>query len=80
VETQGLLPCGISSSPCCYLDLPLSLHKLSRQHFQPFIDRFANQLSSWKADLLTKAGRRILVQHVLTSMMVYMAMAVDIPQ
>jgi hypothetical protein len=35
------------------------LHKLSRQQFQPFIDRFADQLSSWKANLLTKAGRRI---------------------
>jgi hypothetical protein len=80
VETQGLLPCGISPFSCRYLGLPLSLHKLSRQHLQPFIDRFADQLSNWKADLLTKAGRRILVQHVLTSMTVYMAMAVDIPQ
>jgi hypothetical protein len=80
VETQGLLPCGISSFPCRYLGLPLSLHKLSRQHLQPFIDKIADQLSNWKADLLTKAGRRTLVQHVLTSMTVYMAMAVDIPQ
>jgi hypothetical protein len=56
VETQGLMPCGISSFPYRYFNLPLSLHKLSRQHFQPFTDRFANQLSSWKADLLTKQG------------------------
>jgi hypothetical protein len=42
VETQGLLPCGVSSFPCRYLGLPLSLHKLSRQQFQPFIDRFAD--------------------------------------
>jgi hypothetical protein len=75
-----LLPCEISSFLCRYLGLPLSLHKLSRQQFQPFIDRIADQLSSWKADLLTKAGRRVQVQHVLTSMTVYMAMAVDIPQ
>jgi hypothetical protein len=40
--------------PCSYLGLLLSLHKLSRQQFQPFIDRIADQLSSWKADLLTK--------------------------
>jgi hypothetical protein len=79
-EAQGLLPCEISSFLCRYLGLPLSLHKLSRQQFQPFIDRIADQLSSWKADLLTKAGRRVQVQHVLTSMTVYMAMAVDIPQ
>jgi hypothetical protein len=62
------------------LGLPLSLHKLSRQQFQPFVDRIADQLSNWKADLLRKVGRRVQVQHVLTSMTVYMAMAVDIPQ
>jgi hypothetical protein len=80
MEAQSLLPCEISSFPWRYLGLPLSLHKLSRQQFQPSINRIANQISSWKADLLTKAGRRVQVQHVLTSMTVYMAMAVDIPQ
>jgi hypothetical protein len=32
-----------------------------------------------KADLLTQDGRRILVQFVITSMLVYLAMAVDLP-
>jgi hypothetical protein len=29
---------------------------------------------------MTKAGRRVLVQHVLSGMTIYVAMAVDIPQ
>jgi hypothetical protein len=80
LEVQVLLPCEISSFPYRYLGLPLSLYKLSRQQFQPIVDRIADQLLNWKADLLARAGRRVQVQHVLTSMTVYLAMAVDIPQ
>jgi hypothetical protein len=79
LEVQSLLPCEIAAFPCKYLGLPLSLHKLSKQHFQPYVDKFADQLPNWKADLMTRAGRRILVQHVLTGMTVYLAMAIDIP-
>jgi hypothetical protein len=46
---------------------------------QPIIDRIADQLPSWKADLLTKPGRIFLVQFVLTGMMIYLAMALDFP-
>jgi hypothetical protein len=80
LEVQSWLPCEISTFPCRYLGLPLSLHKLTRQQFQPFVDKIADQLPNWKADLMTRAGRRVQVQHVLTSMTVYLAMAVDIPQ
>jgi hypothetical protein len=44
------------------------------------VDKIADQLPNWKADLMTRAGRRVQVQHILTSMTVYLAMAVDIPQ
>ena len=46
----------------------------------PFIEKIADLLPSWKAELLNKAGRRILVQHVLTSMTIYTAMAIDFPK
>jgi hypothetical protein len=46
---------------------------------QPIIDQIADRLPGCKADLLTKAGRKILVQFVLTSMLVYLAMAMDLP-
>jgi hypothetical protein len=79
LEVQNLLPCDLAAFPCKYLGLPLSLHKLSKQQFQPYVDRFADQLPNWIADLMTRAGRRILVQHVLTGMTVYLAMTIDIP-
>ena len=61
LEVQSLLPCGVESLPCKYLGLPLSLHKLTKQQLLPFIEKIADLLPSWKAELLNKAGRRILV-------------------
>jgi len=76
---QSLLTCEIMNFPCKYLGLPLSLRKLTKDQFQPIIDRIADQLPGWKADLMTWAGRAVQVQHVLTAMMIYLAMAVDLP-
>jgi hypothetical protein len=81
VETlQEMLPCEVSSFPCKYLGEPLSLKKLPRSAIQSIIDRIAAQLPGWKADLMNKAGRRVMVQSVLTGMIVYLAMAIDLPQ
>jgi hypothetical protein len=74
---QNLLPCAISE--CKYLGLPLSLKKLTKGQIQPIIDRIADQLPGWKADLMTRAGRRVQVQFVLTAMLVYLVMAIDFP-
>jgi hypothetical protein len=76
---QDLLPCGISTFPCKYLGLPLSLKNLTKDQVQPIVDRIADQLPGWKADLMTRAGRKVQVQHVLTGMLIYLAMAVNIP-
>jgi hypothetical protein len=76
---QSLLPCEVVNFPCKYLGLPLSLRKLSKEQFQPIIDRISDQLPGWKADLMTRAGRVVQVQHVLTAMLIYLAMAVDLP-
>jgi hypothetical protein len=79
VTLQELLPCEISSFPCKYLGLPLSLSKLSRNQTQSIIDKIADQLPGWKADLMTRAGRKVQVQYVMTEMVIYLAMTVDLP-
>ena len=73
------LPFQISDFPCTYLGVPLSPHKLSKTQGQPIIEKIADRLSGWKADLLTKTGRNILVQSVLTSMLIYLLLALDLP-
>ena len=76
---QNLLPCAVSEFPCKYLGLPLSLKKLTKGQIQPIIDKIADQLPGWKADLMTRAGRKVQVQFVLTAMLVYLVMAIDFP-
>jgi hypothetical protein len=76
---QTHLPCQMSDFPCKYLGVPLSPHKLTKAQAQPIIERIADRLPGWKADLLTKAGRSVLVQYVLTSMLIYLVLALDLP-
>jgi len=76
---QAHLPCEVQSFPCKYLGLPLSIRKLTHAQLQPIIDKIAEKLLGWKADLLNRAGRAILVQHVLTAMLLYVATALDLP-
>jgi len=76
---QNLLPCEVLNFPCKYLGLPLSIKKLTKEQFQPIIDEIVDQLPGWKADLMTRAGRVVHVQFVLTAMLVYVAMATDLP-
>jgi hypothetical protein len=76
---QNLLPCELASFPCKYLGLPLSLKKLTNEQVQPIIDRIADQLPGWKANLMTKIGRKVQVQFVLTGMLIYVFMAIDFP-
>jgi hypothetical protein len=59
---QQLVPCQLLEFPCQYLGLPLTLKKPTRDQIQPFIDRIGDQLPGWRADLLSKPGRKILVQ------------------
>ena len=75
---QNLLPCDVQDFPCKYLGLPLTIKKLTKEQLQPIIDRIADQLPGWKADLMTRAGRVVQVQFVLTAMLVYVAMAMEL--
>lgn len=56
VSMRDCLPCELSSFPCRYLGLPLSIHKLTRADLQPIIDKMADRLPGWKAELMDKAG------------------------
>jgi hypothetical protein len=76
---QQQLPCAFADFPCKYLGIPLAITKLRKEHLQPIIDRMADLLSGWKADLLTRAGRKVHVQFVLTTIIIYLAMALDLP-
>jgi hypothetical protein len=76
---QNLLPYALAEFPCKCLGLPLSLKKIHKSQVQPIVDRIADQLPGWKAEFMSQAGRKILVQFVLIGMLIYMVMATDLP-
>jgi hypothetical protein len=77
---EDLLPCKMKNFPCSYLGLPLSVHKLTKTDFLPLIDKVANKLPGWKATLLSRAGRLVLVKSVLSSIPIYLMVALDLPK
>jgi hypothetical protein len=76
---QEQLPCRMEHFPIKYLGLPLSIKKLSRAQLQPIIDKLADLLPGWRADLMTRAGRAVHVQFVITTTIIYQDMALDLP-
>ena len=74
---------GSTSLPVLTLRLqgnmcPVAIREVEGE-IQPIIDRIADRLLGWKAELMTRAGRRVQVHYVLTAMLVYLALAVDLP-
>jgi hypothetical protein len=76
---QQHLPCPLADFPCKYLRLPLASKKLKKEDIQPIINKMADLLPGWNADLINRAGRKIHVQFVLTPTIIYLAMALDLP-
>ncbi|GAU50883.1 hypothetical protein TSUD_411120 [Trifolium subterraneum] len=61
----------IGSLPFNYLGVPIFKAKPKALYFQPIVDKVKLKLASWKASLLTYAGRIQLVKSVIHSMLVY---------
>lgn len=59
------------SLPCRYLGLPLGFRKPKRIEVQPLIDKIASRLKNWKGRLLSRDGRLVLVNSVITSSATY---------
>ncbi|KAM0878358.1 hypothetical protein ACQ4PT_034930 [Festuca glaucescens] len=72
------LPCPIEHLPCKYLGLPLSLGKPSKADLQAAVDKLAAKLPHWKARLLSKEGRLVYVQAVMSDSVVYQLLALDL--
>lgn len=79
-EVQAVLECVKSDFPCRYLGLPLSVTRLKAADLQPLVDRIADRLPSWKAALLQRSGRLILVRAVLTAISLHILIAIDAPR
>jgi hypothetical protein len=70
-QIVNILNFNIGSLPFNYLGVPIFKGKPKSCYLQPIADRINLKLSSWKASLLSMAGRVQLVQSVIQSMLIY---------
>jgi hypothetical protein len=75
----AVIQCPIKPFPVSYLGLPLSLARLSKTDLQPLVDKIAGHFPTWKASLLERSGRLILVNSTLVATPVYHMLSLDLP-
>jgi len=78
--TANILSCTIKAFPCTYLGLPLTIGKPTKEVLLPLVDRVADYLPGWKASLMNRAGRLVMVKVVLTTAPIYHLIAMDLPK
>ncbi|WVZ80019.1 hypothetical protein U9M48_027537 [Paspalum notatum var. saurae] len=74
------LSCAVVNFPCTYLGIPLTIHKPSKSVLLPLVDKVAGKLPGWKAPLLNRAGRLVVVKSALTTTLVHIMTALDLPK
>ena len=78
-EVTDVFPCQVMHFPCPYLGLPLSYKRPSRAALQPVLDKIINRCPTWKANLMAKQGRLILIKTVKVSIPVHHSIALELP-
>jgi len=71
-------PAKIEPFPIRYLGIPLGLRKLAKSDLQPLVDKVANRLPTWKANLLNRAGRTVLIKSTLSAIPTHTTLVVNL--
>lgn len=76
---SSFLHCNIGSFPCKYLGLPISNRKPKRSDLLIWVVKIADRLPCWKANLPNLAWRTTLVNSVLSAILVYLLITLNVP-
>lgn len=70
---------GVPPTSCCssYLGAPI---ETNRHAYQFLIDKFSSKLQMWKSNILSPAGRLVLVRTVLMALPIYYMATSNIPK
>ncbi len=74
-----ILGCPVVNFPVKYLGLPLSPRPLCRADFLSLLEKLDNRLAGWKGQLLSRAGRMVLLNAVLSTIPAFFCSAFRIP-
>ncbi len=71
--------CSLQGFPIKYLGLPLSPRALCKNDFLPLIEKVDKRLAGWKGSLLSRGGRLVLTNSVLSSLYSFFCSAFVLP-
>ena len=77
-KIANILGCSIGSFPSTYLGLPLGL-KVLDSFWEDLINKFSKKLVGWKGNILSQAGKLILLKSCLQSIPTYALSLFRIP-
>ncbi|XP_072078102.1 uncharacterized protein [Arachis hypogaea] len=67
----GLLGCKQATLPIRYLEISLGANPRLVKTWKPIIDKVEEKLNLWKAKVLNKSGKLVLIKSVLNSLPIY---------
>jgi hypothetical protein len=73
-------PCTRAEFPCSYLGLPISDKRLRKADLLIWIDKIGNKLSGWQASLMNMARRITWVRFILSTIPIYVLIAIKVPK
>jgi hypothetical protein len=80
LPVRDTLSCTVAEFPCTYLGLPLSNQKLRKTDLMPWIEKIADKLPGWKAGLMNRVGHVTMVRFVLSAILIYLLIAINVPK
>ena len=78
VGAAELMECQLAPFPVKYLGIPLSTRRLTAVSFQPLLDRLADKLPTWRASMMLRAGRLVLIRAVLAAIPLHQLMVLSL--
>ncbi len=78
-DLASIFGCATNGFPFTYLGLPLSPKALCKADYLPLIEKVDKRLAGWKEQLLSRAGRLVLLNSALTSIPTFFCSAFWVP-
>lgn len=77
---KSVMGCPQTNFPIVYLGMPISIKRPNKEHFIPLIEKIERRMQGWQSRLLSRGGRLVLVQTVLSSIPTYHMICFIIPK
>ncbi|KAM0919247.1 hypothetical protein ACQ4PT_008360 [Festuca glaucescens] len=78
-RVRSILGCALTDFPIKYLGLQLALRPLTRNEWQPVLDKTLNCIPAWQRGLIARQGRLVLIKCVVMARPVHHLLVADAP-